>query len=134
MTDAVTWVATAGEADDIARLLYDFNHEYDEPSPEPTRLRRALAEVLQAASWWLRRGGRFPLAKAVAAGVVIVLASYVGGPLLGAGAAWLVWRRSGAGLASPCGLAGDTRAVIVIRDGATLSATPTRFEARVGGA
>src|SRR5262249_28302361 len=57
------------------------------PEPEPARLRHALAEGLQAASWWLRQGGRFPLVKAVAAGVVIVLASYVGGPLLGAGAA-----------------------------------------------
>src|SRR5262249_25772767 len=56
-----------------------------EPEPEPARLRRALAEGLQAASWWLRQDGRFPLLKAVAAGVLIVLTSYVGGPLLGAG-------------------------------------------------
>ena len=35
----------------------------------------------------MRRDSRFPLVKAVAVGMVIVLASYVGGPLLGAGAA-----------------------------------------------
>jgi hypothetical protein len=59
----------------------------DEPSPEPTRLRRALAEGLQAASWWLRRGGRFPVLTALGAGAVVVLASYTGGPLAGAGVA-----------------------------------------------
>jgi hypothetical protein len=59
----------------------------DEPSPEPTRLRRALAEGLQAASWWLRRGGRFPVLTALSAGLVVVLASYTGGPLAGAGVA-----------------------------------------------
>jgi hypothetical protein len=55
----------------------------DEPSVEPTRLRRALAEGLQAASWWLRRGGRFPVLTALSAGLVVVLASYIGGPLAG---------------------------------------------------
>jgi hypothetical protein len=59
----------------------------DEPSPEPTRLRRALAEGLQAASWWLRRDGRFPVLTALSAGLVVVLASYTGGPLAGAGVA-----------------------------------------------
>ena len=61
--------------------------ETGEPSPEPTRLRRALAEGLQAASWWLRRGGRFPVLTALSAGLVVVLASYTGGPLAGAGVA-----------------------------------------------
>jgi hypothetical protein len=51
----------------------------DEPAPEPTRLRRALAEGLQAASWWLRRDGRFPVLTALSAGLVVVLASYTGG-------------------------------------------------------
>jgi hypothetical protein len=58
-----------------------------EQSPEPTRLRRALAEGLQAASWWLRRDGRFPVLTALSAGLVVVLASYAGGPLAGAGVA-----------------------------------------------
>ena len=59
----------------------------NEQAPEPTRLRRALAEGLQAASWWLRRGGRFPVLTALSAGLVVVLASYTGGPLAGAGVA-----------------------------------------------
>jgi hypothetical protein len=58
-----------------------------EPAPEPNRLRRALAEGLGAASWWLRRGGRFPVLTAMGAGLVVLWASYVGGPLAGAGAA-----------------------------------------------
>jgi GNAT superfamily N-acetyltransferase len=40
--------ATAADADDIARLLHDFNVEYDEPSPPPevlaARLRRLLGD------------------------------------------------------------------------------------------
>src|SRR5262249_31946132 len=59
----------------------------NEQTPQPTRPRHAPAEGLHAARWWLRRDSRFPLAKAGVSGVVIVLASYVGGPLLGAGAA-----------------------------------------------
>jgi hypothetical protein len=62
--------------------------ESGEPSPEPTRLRRALAAGLQASSWWLRRDGRpFPVLSALGAGLVVVLASYAGGPLAGAGVA-----------------------------------------------
>src|ERR1700731_3691853 len=53
----------------------------DENTPEPARLRRALAEGLQAASWWLRREGRFPVLTALSAGLVVVLASYAGRPL-----------------------------------------------------
>src|SRR5262249_36725146 len=55
-----------------------------EPAPEPTRLRRALAEGLQAAGWWLRRGGRFPVLTALGAGLAVLWASYFGGPLAGA--------------------------------------------------
>src|SRR5262245_48054685 len=58
-----------------------------EETAGPTRLRRALAEGLQAAGWWLRRGGRFPVLTALGAGLVVVLASYAGGPLAGAGVA-----------------------------------------------
>jgi hypothetical protein len=61
--------------------------ETGEQTAEPTRLRRALAEGLQAASWWLRRDGRFPVLTALGAGLVVVLASYTGGPLAGAGVA-----------------------------------------------
>src|SRR5262245_38505868 len=59
----------------------------DEQAAEQTRLRRALAEGLQAAGWWLRRGGRFPLLTALGAGLVVLWASYFGGPLAGAGVA-----------------------------------------------
>src|SRR5262245_11198020 len=59
----------------------------NEPSTEPTRLRRALAEGLQAAGWWLRRGGRFPLLTALGAGLAVLWASYFGGQLAGAGVA-----------------------------------------------
>jgi hypothetical protein len=61
--------------------------ETGEPSPEPTRLRRALAEGLQATSWWLRRGDHFSVLTALGAGLVVVVASYAGGPLAGAGVA-----------------------------------------------
>jgi hypothetical protein len=54
------------------------------PSAEPARLRRALAEGLQAASWWLRRGGRYPMLTSLGAGLMVLAASYVGGPLAGA--------------------------------------------------
>jgi hypothetical protein len=87
--------------EELRRWEENLDHEYaaatdgeagprnqpDEPAPEPTRLRRALAEGLQAASWWLRRGGRFPVLTALSAGLVVVLASYTGGPLAGAGVA-----------------------------------------------
>src|SRR5262245_17295799 len=59
----------------------------DKQGAEPTRLRRALAEGLQAAGWWLRRGGRFPVLTALVAGLVVLWASYAGGPLAGAGVA-----------------------------------------------
>src|SRR5262249_39051828 len=59
----------------------------NEESAGPARLRRALAEGLQAASWWLRRGGRFPVLTSLGAGLVVLWASYVGGPLAGAGVA-----------------------------------------------
>src|SRR5262245_31037191 len=58
-----------------------------EQGPEPTRMRRALAEGLQAAGWWLRRGGRFPVLTALGARLAVLWASYFGGPLAGAGVA-----------------------------------------------
>jgi ribosomal protein S18 acetylase RimI-like enzyme len=38
--------AQVEDAGDIARLLYDFNTEYDEPTPEPPELARRLREVM----------------------------------------------------------------------------------------
>jgi ribosomal protein S18 acetylase RimI-like enzyme len=34
------------DADDVARLLYDFNTEYDEPTPDPPELAARLREVM----------------------------------------------------------------------------------------
>jgi ribosomal protein S18 acetylase RimI-like enzyme len=42
-------VATGAEAADIARLLGDFNEEYDEPSPDPEWLAARLREVMATA-------------------------------------------------------------------------------------
>jgi ribosomal protein S18 acetylase RimI-like enzyme len=38
--------AQVEDAGDIARLLYDFNREFDEPTPEPPELARRLREVM----------------------------------------------------------------------------------------
>jgi hypothetical protein len=95
------WRDTDDEYDELARWEQNIDNEQEprgrsaasaqvptsDQVPEPTRLRRALAEGLQAASWWLRRGGRFPVLTALSAGLVVVLASYTGGPLAGAGVA-----------------------------------------------
>jgi ribosomal protein S18 acetylase RimI-like enzyme len=40
--------AEVEDADAIARLLYDFNIEYDEPRPEPTQLAARLREIMGA--------------------------------------------------------------------------------------
>lgn len=38
--------ATADDADDIGRLLHDFNSEYDEPTPPPDVLARRLRRLM----------------------------------------------------------------------------------------
>jgi hypothetical protein len=95
------WRDTQDEDDELRRWEENLNYEtepqerretsaeapVEEQSPEPTRLRRALAEGLQAASWWLRRSDHFSVLTALAAGLVVVVASYAGGPLAGAGVA-----------------------------------------------
>src|SRR5262249_40828922 len=95
------WRSPEDPDDELRRWQEDLDDDYadsarsepeppvptGEPSPEPTRLRRALAEGLQAASWWLRRGDHFSVLAALGAGLVVVLASYAGGPLAGAGVA-----------------------------------------------
>jgi hypothetical protein len=98
---ATGWRETDDEYDELRR--WEENSDYEpnldrrsepqphvpvgEQAPEPTRLRRALAEGLQAASWWLRRSDHFSVLTALGAGLVVVLASYAGGPLAGAGVA-----------------------------------------------
>src|SRR5262245_36693743 len=95
------WRDTDDEYEELRRWEEKLDQEQEpmgrsEPSAQvpsseeaagPTRLRRALAEGLQAASWWLRRGGRFPVLTALGAGLVVLWASYFGGPLAGAGVA-----------------------------------------------
>src|SRR5262249_3767594 len=96
------WRDTDDEYEELRRWEENLDHEQeprerseaDAPVPTreetagPTRLRRALAEGLQAAGWWLRRGGRFPVLTALGAGLVVLWASYFGGPLAGAGVAF----------------------------------------------
>src|SRR5262245_22310759 len=95
------WGDSDDEYDELRRWEENLDQEQeprerDEPNAqvptneqpaEPTRLRRALAEGLQAAGWWLRRGGRFPVLTALGAGLAVLWASYFGGPLAGAGVA-----------------------------------------------
>jgi ribosomal protein S18 acetylase RimI-like enzyme len=38
--------ATAADAEDVGRLLHDFNTEFDEPSPGPAKLAERLRELL----------------------------------------------------------------------------------------
>ena len=80
------WGDTDDEDEELRRWEENLDHEQeprerDEPSAQvpsseetaaPTRLRRALAEGLQAAGWWLRRGGRFPLLTALGAGLAVL--------------------------------------------------------------
>jgi ribosomal protein S18 acetylase RimI-like enzyme len=40
--------AQVEDADDIARLLYDFNTEYGEPAPEPPELAARMRELIAA--------------------------------------------------------------------------------------
>src|SRR5262249_15134755 len=69
------WRDTDDVDEELRRWEENLDNEHDDrrsanpdPQPESARFRRALAEGLQAASWWLRRGGNFPLLKAVAMG------------------------------------------------------------------
>jgi ribosomal protein S18 acetylase RimI-like enzyme len=45
------------DADNVARLLYDFNTEYDEPTPDPPELAKRLREVMGDDTIVLLAGG-----------------------------------------------------------------------------
>ena len=46
MVETVTGSASSEELADAARLLHDFNEEYDEPAPPPVELADRLAELI----------------------------------------------------------------------------------------
>ena len=50
-------LAEPGDADDIARLLYDFNTEYEEPTPAPDVLARRVRRLMAADTVVLLAGG-----------------------------------------------------------------------------
>src|SRR5262249_4574492 len=95
------WEDTDDEYEELHRWEENLGHEEqprgrNEPSAQvptseetagPTRLRRALSEGLQAAGWWLGSGGRVAVLAALGAGLAVLWASYLGGPLAGAGVA-----------------------------------------------
>lgn len=52
--------AGAGDAETIARLLYDFNCEFDEPTPEPPVLAARLRQLFEAGDTAVLLGGGGP--------------------------------------------------------------------------
>jgi len=50
--------AKLDDADAVARLLYDFNTEYDEPTPEPPQLAERIREMMGADTIVLLAGDR----------------------------------------------------------------------------
>ena len=52
--------AGPGDAEVIARLLYDFNTEYDEPVPEPDALAPRIRELMEAGEILVLLGGSGP--------------------------------------------------------------------------
>ena len=46
MVETVTGSSSSGGLADAARLLHDFNAEYDEPAPPPDELAGRLAELI----------------------------------------------------------------------------------------
>jgi ribosomal protein S18 acetylase RimI-like enzyme len=59
MTDVVRR-ATAADADAIGRLLYDFNHEFDEPTPAPSILADRLGRLMDGGDMLVLLAGEGP--------------------------------------------------------------------------
>src|SRR6266566_2350837 len=53
-------VATPEDADAIARLLHDFNQEFDDPTPGPARLADRIRELLAQGDTAVLLGGAGP--------------------------------------------------------------------------
>ena len=58
-------LASADEADEIARLLHDFNREFDVPSPGTRVLAARLRSLLESPSTFAILAGRAPVAVAL---------------------------------------------------------------------
>src|SRR6185312_8082595 len=52
--------ATAADAEDIGRLLHDFNTEYDDPTPGPARLAERIRSLLAGGDTAVLLGGGGP--------------------------------------------------------------------------
>jgi ribosomal protein S18 acetylase RimI-like enzyme len=53
-------VATPGDAAAVARLLHDFNREFEDPSPGPARLARRMRQLLEQGDAAVLLGGSGP--------------------------------------------------------------------------
>jgi ribosomal protein S18 acetylase RimI-like enzyme len=53
-------LADAGDAAAIGRLLYDFNREFDEPTPEPSALAERLRQLIEGGDTLVLLGGGGP--------------------------------------------------------------------------
>ena len=53
-------LADRDDAADIGRLLYDFNREFDEPSPEPSALAERLRQLMAGGETIVLLGGERP--------------------------------------------------------------------------
>jgi ribosomal protein S18 acetylase RimI-like enzyme len=58
--DLAVRLAGGADAEAIGQLLHDFNHEYDEPTPEPEWLARRVRELLATGQTIVLVGGTGP--------------------------------------------------------------------------
>ncbi len=60
MTPPAVREAVAADADAVAQLLYDFNHEFGDPTPEPPQLAARVCELLAGSDTGLLVAGEPP--------------------------------------------------------------------------